>query len=160
MSKKEYQSPLVLIGEGESFKDELCQMIESARMFSDFSRAEVQNIANYTHAYEVVPGATLFREGEKGQYMCLIVEGKVNILKDTGDGERKVITTVRAGQTMGEMSLLDDLPYSATATAKELGIERSQDFEKNRPPHEPASASDHRRAGGSSGIIALSGVSL
>jgi CRP/FNR family cyclic AMP-dependent transcriptional regulator len=120
MSNREYQSPLVLIGEGESFKGELCEMIESSRMFADFSHPEVQIIANYTHAYEVAPGATLFREGEKGQYMCLIVEGKVNILKDTGVGERKVVTTVRAGQTMGEMSLLDDLPYSATATAKDL----------------------------------------
>jgi CRP/FNR family cyclic AMP-dependent transcriptional regulator len=120
MAQNAYKSPLELIGEGESFKDELCEMIESSRMFSDFSRPEVQIIANYTHAYEVAPGATLFREGEKGQYMCLIVEGKVNILKDTGVGERKVVTTVRAGQTMGEMSLLDDLPYSATATAKDL----------------------------------------
>lgn len=119
MAKDEYKSPLVLIGEGESFKEELCQMIESARMFADFSRSEVQVIAGYTHAYEVAAGATIFREGEKGQFMCLIVEGKINVLKETEVGVRKVITTVRAGQTMGEMSLLDDLPYSATATAKD-----------------------------------------
>jgi len=119
MPKDEYKSPLVLIGEGESFQDELCQMIESSRMFADFSRPEVQIIAGYTHAYEVVAGDTIFREGEKGQFMCLIVEGKINVLKETEVGKRKVITTVRSGQTMGEMSLLDDLPYSATATAKE-----------------------------------------
>jgi CRP/FNR family cyclic AMP-dependent transcriptional regulator len=120
MAKDEYKSPLVLIGEGESFQDELCRMIESSRMFADFSRPEVQIIAGYSHAYEVAPGETIFREGDKGQFMCLIVEGKVNVLKDTGVGMRKVITTARAGQTMGEMSLLDDLPYSATATAKDL----------------------------------------
>lgn len=119
MAKDDYKNPLVLIGEGESFKDELCQMIESSRMFADFSRPEVQIIAGYSHAYEVAAGETIFREGDKGQFMCLIVEGKVNVLKETEVGTRKVITTVRAGQTMGEMSLLDDLPYSATATAKD-----------------------------------------
>ena len=119
MEKSDYKSPLVLIGEGESFKDELCQMIENSRMFADFSRQEVQVIASYCHAYEVAAGETIFREGDKGQFMCLIVEGKVNILKDSGVGMRKIITTVRPGQTMGEMSLLDDLPYSATATAKD-----------------------------------------
>ena len=120
MTKNDYVNPLVLIGEGESFKDELCRMIESARMFADFSRQEVQVIASYAHAYEVAPGATIFREGEKGQFMCLIVEGKVNVLKESDNKERKVITAVRPGQTMGEMSVLDDLPYSATAVAKDL----------------------------------------
>jgi CRP/FNR family cyclic AMP-dependent transcriptional regulator len=119
MAKNDYKNPLVLIGEGESFKDELCRMIESSRMFADFSRPEVLVIAGYTHAYEVAAGDTIFREGDKGQFMCLIVEGKINVLKETEVGTRKVITTVRAGQTMGEMSLLDDLPYSATATAKD-----------------------------------------
>lgn len=119
ITKKEYKSPLVLIGEGETFKDELCMMIESARMFSEFTRPEVLVIAGYSHAYEVAPGDTIFREGEKGQFMCLIIEGKVNVLKDDGKGNQKVITMVRSGQTMGEMSLLDDLPYSATATAKD-----------------------------------------
>jgi CRP-like cAMP-binding protein len=113
------QGPLVLIGEGESFKDELCSMLERVQLFRDFSRDDIQTIAGYARAYEVKQGEIIFREGEKGQYMCLIVEGKIGVLKESDNRERKTIATIRPGKTMGEMSMLDELPHSATAVANE-----------------------------------------
>lgn len=107
-----------LIGEGESFKHELCDMIESAQMFNDFPRSDTEVIAGYARAYSVRKGATIFKEGGKGSFMCLVIDGRVDVYKDN-DGHTKRLTTIRPGKTMGEMALLDELPHSATTVAVE-----------------------------------------
>lgn len=118
-SGKDEQDALTLIGDGESFRDELCNMIELAQMFSDFAHADIRTLASHARAYQVDKGATIFREGQKGTFMCLIVEGRVDIFKETDTRERKLVTTVRPGKTMGEMAMLDELPHSATTIATE-----------------------------------------
>ena len=107
-----------LIGEGESFKHELCDMIESAQMFNDFPRSDTEVIAGYARAYSVKKGTTIFKEGGKGSFMCLVIDGRVDVYKEN-DGNTKRLTTIRPGKTMGEMALLDELPHSATTVAVE-----------------------------------------
>mgnify|MGYP001823523608 CR=1 FL=1 len=107
-----------LIGEGETFKHELCDMIESAQMFSDFPRSDTEIVAGYARAYSVKNGTTIFNEGGKGSFMCLVVDGRVDVYKES-DGERKRLTAIRPGKTMGERALLDELPHSATTIAVE-----------------------------------------
>ncbi|MCI0506486.1 MAG: cyclic nucleotide-binding domain-containing protein [Gammaproteobacteria bacterium] len=107
-----------LIGEGESFKHELCDMIESAQMFNDCPRSDTEIIASYARAYSVKKGTTIFKEGGKGSFMCLVIDGRVDVYKEN-DGNAKRLTTIRPGKTMGEMALLDELPHSATTIAVE-----------------------------------------
>ncbi len=112
-------NPLTLIGDGESFMEQLCEMIETTQMFDDFLRNEVELVAKYSRAYEVEKGSPVFKEGQKGSFMCLLIDGRIDIFKEDDKRERKKITTIRPGKTMGEMSLLDDLPHSATTIATE-----------------------------------------
>ena len=110
---------LALIGDGEGFQETLCGMIERVPMFSELSRADVQSLAGYVRAYEAKKGALIFKEGTKGMFMCVVISGRVDILKEGQEREQKKVAVVRPGKSMGEMSLLDELPYSATATAQE-----------------------------------------
>lgn len=110
---------LGLLGDGESFREQLCAMIESVPMFGDLRRADVQLLADYVRAYEAKKDAVIFKEGTKGMFMCIVLSGRVDILKQDQEGEQKKVATVRPGKSMGEMSLLDELPYSATAVARE-----------------------------------------
>lgn len=110
---------LELLGDGEQFREELCDMIENAPMFSSLSRSDVELLANYLRGYRANKGATIFKEGSKGMFMCIVVSGRVDIYKDTPEHEAKKVATVRPGKSMGEMSLLDDQPHSATAIANE-----------------------------------------
>ena len=52
---------LSLIGDGESFKEELCQMLESAQIFNDFSRSEIQTMTGFARAYAVDKGTSSAR---------------------------------------------------------------------------------------------------
>ena len=59
------------------------------------------------------PGTIIFREGEPGDSMFVILEGEVEIrVRD------KVVDTTGPGGLVGEMALVDKSPRSATAVAK------------------------------------------
>ena len=62
------------------------------------------------------PGQTIFEQGLKGAEMFVIQDGQVEILRRDGPTERR-LTLLEAGDFFGEMSVLEDLPRSATARA-------------------------------------------
>jgi len=66
-----------------------------------------------TGALQLAPGDSLFREGEKGEKMYVLLEGEMEIL--LGDF---VLETVRQGALIGEMALIDDSPRTAGVVAK------------------------------------------
>ena len=67
-------------------------------------------------------GETIVEEGESGDSLYLIVEGRVDILKEVPDTEERSqlkIATLRTGETFGEMAIIDRLERSATVKATE-----------------------------------------
>jgi hypothetical protein len=62
-------------------------------------------------------GDIIFSEGEIGTEMYIIQSGTVELLKEIG-GETRVLSTLEKGDFFGEMSVLEDLPRSASARAK------------------------------------------
>ncbi len=58
-------------------------------------------------------GQTIFREGEPGDRLYIVVEGQVDVLIDD-----QLLETVQPGGILGEMALVDDKPRSATAVAR------------------------------------------
>ncbi|PYJ60808.1 MAG: cyclic nucleotide-binding protein [Verrucomicrobia bacterium] len=66
-----------------------------------------------TGALHLAPGDSLFREGDKGDKMYVLLEGEMEIL--LGDF---VLETVGQGALIGEMALIDKSPRTASAVAK------------------------------------------
>jgi len=64
------------------------------------------------------PGEVLFEEGTRGRELFIVQEGKVGVYKVTPDGETELAQIEKNG-IVGEMSLLDNLPRSATVRAIE-----------------------------------------
>jgi CRP/FNR family transcriptional regulator, cyclic AMP receptor protein len=62
------------------------------------------------------PGEVLFEEGTKGREMYVINEGTVGVYKQTPDGMIE-LAKIEKGGVIGEMSLLDNMPRSATVKA-------------------------------------------
>ncbi|UCG91755.1 MAG: Crp/Fnr family transcriptional regulator [candidate division WOR-3 bacterium] len=61
-------------------------------------------------------GEVLFDEGDKGDVMYLIREGKIKITKGQGEDE-KVLAILKEGDFFGEMAIIDGSPRSASAIA-------------------------------------------
>jgi len=61
-------------------------------------------------------GEALFNEGDRGDAMYLIREGKIKISKGKGADE-KVLAILKEGDFFGEMAIIDGSPRSASAVA-------------------------------------------
>lgn len=62
-------------------------------------------------------GDTIVREGERGDRLYCIVEGSVEVLRRNAAGVDTAIVRLEAGETIGEMELIDMMPRSATVVA-------------------------------------------
>lgn len=58
----------------------------------------------------------IFEEGTIGRELFVVLEGKVDIARNTPNG-RTVIATLGKGEFFGEMAVIDSSPRSATAVA-------------------------------------------
>lgn len=60
-------------------------------------------------------GSLIFREGQVGDRMYIILAGQVNIRKKTGDQSYKSLISLKKGDVFGEMAIVEQKPRSATA---------------------------------------------
>lgn len=112
-------STLTLVGTGQAFREEFCEMIESTQMFNGFEWHDIEALSGYMQAYEARGETTLFHEGESGLYMCLVIKGRVDVYKEGRHDEEKIVAIIGAGKTLGEMAIIDGEPRSATAIVAE-----------------------------------------
>jgi diguanylate cyclase (GGDEF)-like protein len=84
-------------------------------------------------------GAVLWREGDPGDHVVLLVEGRLEVSHQTPDGEEITIRHLYPGAVAGEMAALDGQARSATVrahgAAKVLRIpaSRFREFLRSRP---------------------------
>jgi CRP-like cAMP-binding protein len=62
-------------------------------------------------------GRVLFHEGEIGDRLYVICEGKIKLGRSSGDGRANLLSLLGPGDMFGELSLFDPGPRSASATA-------------------------------------------
>jgi len=82
-------------------------------LFAACSHKELQRIARASDETQLPAGRVLMRQGESGRECFVIVDGEVKIERNG-----KKVATVGAGACIGEMSLLDKGPRTATAIAQ------------------------------------------
>ena len=60
----------------------------------------------------------IFKEGDASQAAYLIVSGNVRIVKGYGTADANELAVVGAGEYIGEMGAIDNVPRSASAVAQ------------------------------------------
>ncbi len=79
------------------------------------TREELSFLAKMARAVEFPPGQEIFREGDPGDALYLVGRGKVSVLKAGGqDSPEQLLMELGPPAILGEMSLLDMAPRSAT----------------------------------------------
>ena len=102
------------VSDNLTISEELGSLLGRAPLFSDFSLDDIKTLADYMGVYRAQSGETIIREGDVGDFMLLIVRGEVDILKRGHHREQQHMTSVGAGTTIGEMSMIDGEPRFAT----------------------------------------------
>lgn len=62
-------------------------------------------------------GAILFHEGDSGDQLYVVIEGKIKLGRHASSGRETLHAVLGPGQMFGELSLFDPGPRSTTATA-------------------------------------------
>src|SRR5262245_24134628 len=62
-------------------------------------------------------GTLLWKEGDPGDHVVLLLDGLVEITHETPEGEVVALRTLEAGSILGEIAALDGRPRSATVKA-------------------------------------------
>lgn len=86
--------------------------------FSSLSDNDHQDLANLLRRKSIEKGETLFRQGDEGTAMYIILHGRIKISVSRRT-DKVTLAILGQGEFLGEMSLLDGLPRSADATAVE-----------------------------------------
>ena len=108
------------VGSAATMVQRIFEMIGEAKFFSDFTRQDVERMAEFMQVYTVDAGEKIISEGDVDDYMLLIISGRVEIAKLDSRGESRPMTVVGAGAMLGEMSMIDGEPRFATCIAREL----------------------------------------
>jgi CRP-like cAMP-binding protein len=109
---------------------EKVETMRKSAVFADLPIEDIVIIADILQELEFQEGHIIFREGDPGDKMYIIVSGQVIIQKGEGD-KVEMTVTLGSGECFGEMAILDGLPRSASVKATKLAnllaIER-EDF--------------------------------
>jgi CRP-like cAMP-binding protein len=81
-------------------------------LFSRCSRADIARIAKVADEIDLRAGKVLAKEGEPGREFFVLLEGAVDVRRDT-----RLLPPLGPGDFFGELSLVTDLPRTATVTA-------------------------------------------
>jgi CRP/FNR family transcriptional regulator, cyclic AMP receptor protein len=84
-------------------------------------------------------GEILFREGDSGDCLYVITDGKIKLGRTAPDGRENILAVLGPGEMFGELSLFDPKPRTATAVAvvdttlMSLGHEALDELLSGRP---------------------------
>lgn len=88
-------------------------------LFDSLQGEELTIVARHVLPFKLGKNTYLFKEGEKGDYICFVLKGNVNVYKTSSSGRSMQIATLPRGSTIGEMALIDETSRSATVKAPE-----------------------------------------
>ena len=92
-------------------------VIRSAPLFSALNDEEAASLRASMTQVKVSKGHTLFKEGDEGDRLYVVLEGKLKLGTTSIDGRENLLSILGPGEMFGELSLFDPEPRTATATA-------------------------------------------
>lgn len=81
----------------------------------------------------VVRGHVVFEEGDTGDRLFIVLDGKMKISRAAADGRENLLAVLGPGEMFGELSLFDPGPRTATASAVTDCTLASLDHDDLRP---------------------------
>ena len=110
------------LGDATKFAPQIHALIPKCSLLENFSPAEVRLLAHFMDVFRAQPGVELIREGDGGDFMLMVLEGRIEVLRRDRWNTPQLLAEVDAGRTLGEMSMIDGEARFATCVAVEPAL--------------------------------------
>src|SRR6266446_3060265 len=112
-------SHLETLGDATQFASKIHGLIAFSPLFENFNLAEIRLMSHFMEVFRASPGVEVIREGEDGDFMMLLIEGRIEVFKQDRWNSPRLIALIGAGESFGEMSMIDGEPRFASCIAAE-----------------------------------------
>jgi CRP/FNR family transcriptional regulator, cyclic AMP receptor protein len=92
-------------------------ILKQIPLFAGLDDADLELIAQASRRLTYPKGSVVFHEGDPGDYLVVILKGRVKVSLYGKDGQETILAIMKPSDFLGEVALLDGTPRSATATA-------------------------------------------
>lgn len=92
-------------------------VLRQAPLFSGLDDEAAASLGSSMTSTQIRRGEVLFHEGDSGDRLYVVTEGKIKLGRTSADGRENLLAILGPGQMFGELSLFDPGPRSAAATA-------------------------------------------
>jgi CRP-like cAMP-binding protein len=92
-------------------------VLRRVRAFADLADDECDAVLAVLKAKKGAPGDTLFKEGDRGDSLMIVLDGKLVARVRTASGGEEEVATLGPGEVVGEMAFVDAEPRSATVSS-------------------------------------------
>lgn len=106
-------------------------LADSASLFSALSTSDLDVLLSLANTVSSTARQIVCRKNEPGDALYVVISGKLKVTTESDDGRELILAILDAGETFGEMSLLDGKPRSASVVAvhdSTLLVIHRQDF--------------------------------
>jgi CRP-like cAMP-binding protein len=93
------------------------EVVRRAPLFTALDEAAAVSLRASMDSVKIAKGSILFKEGDDGEHLYVIVDGKLKLGTSSGDGRENLLSILGPGEMFGELSLFDPGPRTSTATA-------------------------------------------
>ncbi|HJW26370.1 MAG TPA: cyclic nucleotide-binding domain-containing protein [Rhodocyclaceae bacterium] len=93
------------------------RLLERVGVFAGLSQEELLGILEAAEKCTFSGGEAIVREGSTGSFLYVIIEGRVTVLKSSPSRRATELAQLEAGDSFGEMSLVDQEVRSASVIA-------------------------------------------
>jgi len=94
-------------------------LLRHVRLLSTLGEQQLATIAPLVRRKSVPKNRAVFSEGESTNTLYIILSGRVKIQRADADGKEVILAVLGSGEYFGEMSVIDDMPHSATVMTLE-----------------------------------------
>ncbi|MGH8670127.1 MAG: cyclic nucleotide-binding domain-containing protein [Burkholderiales bacterium] len=105
------------LGDATRFAAQLHTLIPKCTLLENFTPDEVRELSQFMEVYRAPEGEEIIREGDGGDFMVMVIEGRIAVSKRDRWNTPQGIATVEPGRILGEMSMIDGAARFATCTA-------------------------------------------
>lgn len=116
---------------GHTAKAAINNVVAGHFLLDQLDPDELDALLAYARVERYEANDVIFRKGDPGQSMMMVVDGRIKISASDADGKEVVLAILEKGELLGEMAILEEKARSADATAlepSELVVLHKRDF--------------------------------